>query len=583
MAIDNFRRVDFTLDKANDYIIDDQLAKVGDIQGRDLVVQITNAGVIQNQPDIKLTFSWHNKKVGNSGMIDFRPLDSSQGIFIVTFPDAMNNTGNVVATIGINENGKWTFSRNFIIRVEENAFTASVPLESDDWETLLVALDKVNHLSELTEAQLKEYLEKSKEEWAAFVEANKDVITAIDPGGVLLDEIIKSRKPLDSPAYATLGERLDHEFNELPFTEIIKNTIIRDEFKPPLQELKASIPQDKFNMAFFTDAHYEKITKAYPYGYLSLDHLNNVLDVQDKVDVLVAGGDNTNSYSLNIDAIKHEINQFSDRFMLTGTKADRFMLLGNHDDGSLRSVAARLNRPIMRSEIADGDFFKKAYRTGNKMFGEIRNGNSLYFYKDYPNKKIRLIGVNTMDIDDTLTKEDGSIRYNRQHDFAVRQDQLKWLAEVALANVPEDYHTMVVTHAHATIESVGSGANLETHHNFDLMMNLLEAFKQGNNVTLVSTEPDFEVNITASFSANGPRTLIGYFNGHVHDERIGVYTQFGSTYTCCCLLNAVTNRVEDRPLGTPEEDAWTIISVDTDARKVNLIGFGKATNREFEY
>lgn len=209
MAIDNFKRVDIVLDKANSYILDDQLAKVGDIQGRDLVVQITNGGVVQSQPDIKLIFSWHNKKISNSGMTDFAPLDQSQGIFKVTFPDEMNNAGNVVATIGVNEADKWTFSRNFIIKVEENAFTASVPLESDDWATLLTALNKVDHITELTEQQLSEFIEKSKKEWAAFVEANKDIITAIDPGGVLLDEIIKARKPENSPAFDSLGERLN--------------------------------------------------------------------------------------------------------------------------------------------------------------------------------------------------------------------------------------------------------------------------------------------------------------------------------------------------------------------------------------
>ncbi|MHC9533134.1 metallophosphoesterase family protein [Dellaglioa sp. L3N] len=400
-------------------------------------------------------------------------------------------------------------------------------------------------------------------------------------GATDLDEVIDARKPKNVNGYKTLGERLDKEYNELPFTET--DTEVKEVFKQPLARLGSKINQKNFNMAFWTDAHFQREVKGYPYGYLSMNHLNNVLAVQDKVDVIVAGGDNNNSYSLGVDLVKHNLTEISERFLFKGTSADRFLLLGNHDNGDFRSYSGRLNRPLHIEDIASEDYLKEAYHTGDRLFDEVRNGDSLYFYKDYPDKKIRVIGINTMDIDDTLTKEDGSLKYIRLHDFAVRQEQLQWLAEVALANVPEDYHTMVVTHAHATLDSNGSGDSIETHRNFGLMMNLLEAFKQGNNVTLNGIEEDFKVNVTANFSKQGARNFIGYFNGHVHDERISVYTQFGSTYTCCCLLNSIDYKIDERPLDTPEEDAWTVISVDTINRKVNLIGFGAATDREFTY
>lgn len=50
MSIENFKKANLVLDSADSYILETQFSKVGDISGRDLVVQITNKGVVENQP-----------------------------------------------------------------------------------------------------------------------------------------------------------------------------------------------------------------------------------------------------------------------------------------------------------------------------------------------------------------------------------------------------------------------------------------------------------------------------------------------------------------------------------------------------
>lgn len=149
MVIDKFRRTDVVLDKANSYILDEQFGKVGDIKGRDLVVQITNDGVIQDQSGIKLVLAWAHNQVKNTGIEPFEELNVQQGIFKVTYPAEMMNEGTVTANIGVVQENGTTFTRNFTLRVEKNAGNADAAITSDSWTVLLEALEKVNEAEQL--------------------------------------------------------------------------------------------------------------------------------------------------------------------------------------------------------------------------------------------------------------------------------------------------------------------------------------------------------------------------------------------------------------------------------------------------
>lgn len=581
MAIDKFKRVDITLDKANKYIIGDQLAKVGDIQGRDLVVQITNAGVVQSQPDIKLMLSWHNKNVGNSGMTDFKALDRSQGVFIVTFPDEMNNAGNVVATIGVNEADKWTFSRNFIIKVEENSFTASAPLESDDWATLLAAIYNANHITEIVQEQLNEFYEMSKQEWQEFVDANKNIISAIDPGGVLLNEIITARNDGET-TYGTLGERLNQTY---PInTDFLSNGEPEQRFTGKIADTLLKVNGSNFNLVVNTDGHYQDRSdygnfQNYPgVAKHSMEHYTNLLALGAKADAVIMGGDNIHPDYKNIEVGKKDMQVVSQKIINNKDGADRFMILGNHDVGDSvilfnSSGKAKLSEVISEEEV------KKFYQTSDKVFGETRNGDSLYFYKDYPNKKIRLIGLVTEDTGEQLDGN-GYLKYTRLLTHALRQEQLEWVANTALQNIPADTHVMIFGHAPMHNNTVGD--ERDKFYNFDILAGIISAFKTGSKYVGGSSITDFNANVTADFTAQGAREFVGYFCGHYHMEWLGEFLGVKQAI----LLNSVCSKDQgsvDRILNSDTEDAQTIVSVDTVNKKVDLIGFGAASDRSYNY
>jgi hypothetical protein len=144
MALDNFRRIDIRLDRANDFLMSNQFAKVGEYNGRDLVVQLTNAGVEEDQTGVSLNLGWYHEREKNRGLMAFEEVDVTKGIFKVNYPSEMLLEGTVIAVIQIVENEKITPSRNFRITVEKNPIDESTVVAENNFSLLQDALIMVN-------------------------------------------------------------------------------------------------------------------------------------------------------------------------------------------------------------------------------------------------------------------------------------------------------------------------------------------------------------------------------------------------------------------------------------------------------
>lgn len=140
MAIDNFRRVDFTLDKANGYIPSDQFAKENDNNGRELTVQITDGGVIKDQSSLVLTLAWKHDTTGNEGQTLFTRLNGGQGIFTVAYDNAMMIPGTATACIQIADGSRLTNTRNFKLRIEDNPLNIDKAVAEDSFTVFVDAL-----------------------------------------------------------------------------------------------------------------------------------------------------------------------------------------------------------------------------------------------------------------------------------------------------------------------------------------------------------------------------------------------------------------------------------------------------------
>ena len=161
MALDNFRRIDMQINRANDYQIETQFVKEGDYNGRELVVQITNAGEVSNQTGVSLNLGWHHEDAGNSGLDPFTAVDASKGIFKFTYPTEMLIAGDVTASIQILDGEKITLTRNFKITVEKNPVTEDAIVSENSFTVLQEALKTVSQYDNRI-ANVEERIENTK-------------------------------------------------------------------------------------------------------------------------------------------------------------------------------------------------------------------------------------------------------------------------------------------------------------------------------------------------------------------------------------------------------------------------------------
>lgn len=75
------------------------------------------------------------------------------------------------------------------------------------------AKDWVSNLNEII-SQYNQWVNNAHSSWQDFVNANKEIIESIDPGGTLLTEVINARTPSGANAYPALGDRLDAGVDE---------------------------------------------------------------------------------------------------------------------------------------------------------------------------------------------------------------------------------------------------------------------------------------------------------------------------------------------------------------------------------
>lgn len=344
----------------------------------------------------------------------------------------------------------------------------------------------------------------------------------------------------------------------------------------------AQLDPNNFNIGFITDSHGGicSWTSDYSDKY-AYDHLNNFLKLDGNVDVMIAGGDNSDCYRPSDQAITVDNRRFDTQFLFgTDNLSDKFILKGNHDDGSIRTNDYRRGARTFESvpHVLRDSEFNQMIAADQLLFDEKRNNGKSYFYKDYPNKKVRVIGLNSNDTPDDILLDDGEPKYLGVWRMGYRQEQLNWLANVALQNVPEDYVTIIFSHIQADIPSYENDenyANHDTHRNQDILIQIIKDFMAGSSSSLTGDIKDYEINLKTNFVTQGKRDFAGYIHGHEHIEDVTTDLGFNN------IGFFASYNVRGTYLG--DTDAWQTISIDRTNRKLIVKGFGRATNRVFSY
>ncbi|MGF2089668.1 BppU family phage baseplate upper protein [Enterococcus casseliflavus] len=206
-----------TLSTTDFNLVGDIKVRQADDETQIFDVIILENGLIKRFDGLKPFFCLLAREVTGQGVSEepVNVYEDSQGKLQYTVSaNAMQMVGRNEAYFSFRKestNGRWIeqFStKSFYYTVEKSIYTQPFK-DSNYWFTF----------SELYR-KFMEYQSNGKITWEEFVEQNREIIESVDPGGIVLTELIDSRVTLDGTSFPRLSERLfvvdeANEFNQL--------------------------------------------------------------------------------------------------------------------------------------------------------------------------------------------------------------------------------------------------------------------------------------------------------------------------------------------------------------------------------
>ena len=140
---DEFYCQHINLDTVNTQVFTNLTSKVGDTNGRGLIVTLTENGLQKDTTGISLNLKWKHRSGVSQGLDNFDVVDLSKGVYKITYPTEMNRSGLVDAFVQIVDSGKVVGTRNMIISVESTVGDDSAIESSNSFSALASALIEV--------------------------------------------------------------------------------------------------------------------------------------------------------------------------------------------------------------------------------------------------------------------------------------------------------------------------------------------------------------------------------------------------------------------------------------------------------
>lgn len=447
--------------------------------------------------------------------------------------------------------------------------------------------DKLIAIVEKADSKFAEQLIEWKNEFNKIIgDLNGDYISiksladALDARLKTLEDKIKADGSLTQDDFEVFEKKIN-TLLELP--DDATNDFFEDEineiggtiptyYRKRLDELKM-IPQDNLNIGFITDNHLQMDE----YAPHSLNHYATIAAAsrRARLDAIIAGGDNINGgYGRNENLFDTQ-QYFSALTSRVKNGTDVFTMFGNHDTGIGQSGHMTKDTTISPDEI------KLITKTAGLLYGEKRNGDSLYGYKDYVDKKVRVIWLNSFDLPTTVNS-DGTYKFDFLSTSGFQNAQLNWLAVNALKLPDKDWQVLMFSHAPiaGTFDSAELGQTPVDQNNTDALLGILSAYQNGTSYTAKDTSRELPIDINVDFGNQGKGTLIAFISGHVHQDGQMTYQGINCIQTTCSLATILN---ADRVASTENEDAWDIFSINTSKRSIHAYRLGYGADRDFNY
>lgn len=325
---------------------------------------------------------------------------------------------------------------------------------------------------------------------------------------------------------------------------------------------------ENFSIVLCSDVHYLSDNK---YGSINVTNaVINELDKDFRFDAIVNNGDNilygTKFKERGLFALSKVFDHIdTDRLVYT---------VGNHDFNSVADNGVTTNTSDWI--ITDNELTSLINR---KVKATNRPNGKLYYYRDYTDKKVRVIVLNTMDIPFEFNS-DNTIKYDPVNVHGIRQAQFDWLINEALNVADDDWKIVICMHVGLYTSSEGFPGNTDTLNNKVGLKNVLSAFNSKGSYSFDNTSGEyngiFQVSLNGSM-ANKKGKIVAVLSGHAHEDGYTNADGFNAIQITCSYPYTT------RQPRTLDEFAIDAIIFDDSEQKVKITRFGSGSDREYNY
>lgn len=231
------------------------------------------------------------------------------------------------------------------------------------------------------------------------------------------------------------------------------------------------------------------------------------------------------------------------------------------------------------------------------LIGRYNGNGKSYFYRDYEDKKVRVIMLNTVD-------------ENNSGGAGMTAAQLLWFAQsldLSSKSNASEWQILILSHHPLDWNQYSWGTNLMN------AANILAAYLEGSSITF--TEDG--VTNSYNFSGKNSATIIGQIHGHLHNYKVdNIYSTLSGAIkptsakriaipNACCDRNntyayedsenlngieygefqtdGTTPLTYSKTAGTAEDTAFCVVTIDLDKKKIYAHHYGAGVDRVITY
>lgn len=244
--------------------------------------------------------------------------------------------------------------------------------------------------------------------------------------------------------------------------------------------------------------------------------------------------------------------------------------LGNHD-GCYGDESGYYRKQFTPERLWDL-YFRNQALDSRRVFSD----DGTYFYVDNQAQKIRFIILNSQFGGEYLQDSNGWAVNNRFEISCYGQEQLDWLADVAL-DMPEGYGAIITSHV---------PPNISYTVDKEQLIGIINAYCEKttyNGSHTVGVDGWTNNTVSVDFT-DAKGEIITMFTGHIHQDKIDTETLLCPLVTIISSGAQVNDgEVPDRPFNTDQETSFDIVSINRKTRTIYCTRVGAGEDRVIKY